>query len=369
LVAEDVSDVTDGVGESEGCVEGAVDGDRLLVVELGRGVVAEVSLDLAEAGEGLGEVVVVLLRAGVGDGFGENAVSVGKALLGAGQVALLEEGRHADTLAVGCNGSDKWGFGVVQWSMVRRVWMLGLVMVGTAAAQTGKPCPTDGSAKPKGCVAAADKSPGNAFPYPGDPEAPKTVAPTTAPVAAPDAPQAPAAPAGSPSDKFPYPGEVPAAPKAGGAGDKFPYPGETPPNSGSSSSSSSSSSSGGDDPAAAPDDKGPLKDEGTTGSTKSSRRRLRPPAQKVLSDPEREDEDLTVAKFYVSRGNLQGAYLRGKDAVKTQPDDPDGHWLLADVADKMGKKDEAVTEYEAYLKLDPDGDHVKAAKAALAKLK
>jgi Tfp pilus assembly protein PilF len=112
-----------------------------------------------------------------------------------------------------------------------------------------------------------------------------------------------------------------------------------------------------------------LKDEGTTGSTKSARRRLRPPAQKILSDSEREDEDITVAQFYVSRGNFQGAYLRSKDAVKMQPDDPDGHWLLASVADKMGKKDEAATEYEAYLKLDPQGDHVKAAKAALGKLR
>jgi Tfp pilus assembly protein PilF len=118
-----------------------------------------------------------------------------------------------------------------------------------------------------------------------------------------------------------------------------------------------------------PDDKPALKDEGTSGSTKSSRRRLRPPAQKILSDPEREDEDLTVAKFYMSRGNLQGAYLRARDAVKVQPDDPDGHILLADVAEKMGKKDEAVGEYEAYLKLDPEGEHVKAARGALAKLK
>jgi hypothetical protein len=242
-------------------------------------------------------------------------------------------------------------------------------MVGTAAAQTGTACPTDGSAKPKGCVEKQEKAPGNAFPYPGDtpdaaPAAPAAQVPKSV---APDAPATPA-PAGSAGDKFPYPGEekgAPSAPGAPGSG-KFPYPGETK-DPGESSSSSSSSSSGGDAPV--PDDKPALKDEGTSGSTKSSRRRLRPPAQKILSDPEREDEDLTVAKFYVSRGNLQGAYLRAKDAVKVQPDDPDGHILLADVAEKMGKKDEAVTEYEAYLKLDPEGDHVKAAQGALAKLK
>lgn len=224
----------------------------------------------------------------------------------------------------------------------------------TAMAQTGTPCPTDGSKKPKGCVEKKDAAPANAFPYPGEPDA-SPVAPAAPKTLAPDAPF----PVGG--NRFPYPGEEKNAPSAPGVG-KFPYPGQVP-----GESSSSSSSSGGDAPL--PEDKPPLKDEGTSGSTKSSRRRLRPPAQKVLSDAEREDEDLTVARFYMSRGNYQGAYLRARDAVKVQPDDPDGHWTLAEVADKMGKKDEAVAEYQAYLKLDPAGDHEKAAARALAKLK
>lgn len=224
----------------------------------------------------------------------------------------------------------------------------------TAMAQTGTPCPTDGSKKPKGCVEKKDAAPANAFPYPGEPDT-SAVVPAAPKTLAPDAPS----PVGG--NKSPYPGEEKNAPSAPGVG-KFPYPGQVP-----GESSSSSSSSGGDAPL--PEDKPPLKDEGTSGSTKSSRRRLRPPAQKVLSDAEREDEDLTVARFYMSRGNYQGAYLRARDAVKVQPDDPDGHWTLAEVADKMGKKDEAVAEYQAYLKLDPAGDHEKAAARALAKLK
>jgi Flp pilus assembly protein TadD len=136
---------------------------------------------------------------------------------------------------------------------------------------------------------------------------------------------------------------------------------------------SSSSSSGAGLPGAADDEdkdaKPGLKDEGTAGSTRSARRRLRPPAQKTLSDDERVDEDLEVAKFYTSRGNLMGAYLRAKDAVKVEPNEPDGHLALAGVAEKMGKKDEAMEEYTTYLKLDPDGDGVKAAKRALAALK
>jgi Tfp pilus assembly protein PilF len=91
-------------------------------------------------------------------------------------------------------------------------------------------------------------------------------------------------------------------------------------------------------------------------------------AQKTLSDDERVDEDLSVAHFYQQSGNLMGAYLRTKDAVKTEPDEPDSHLALAEVAQKMGKKDEAIAEYTAYLKLDPDGDGAKAAKKALEKM-
>jgi Tfp pilus assembly protein PilF len=90
--------------------------------------------------------------------------------------------------------------------------------------------------------------------------------------------------------------------------------------------------------------------------------------QKVQTDDERVDEDLRVAKFYMDDGDLPGAYLRAKDAVHVQPEYSETHYMLAEVAAKMKKKDEAVTEYEAYLKADPDGDHKKAAQRALARL-
>ena len=81
------------------------------------------------------------------------------------------------------------------------------------------------------------------------------------------------------------------------------------------------------------------------------------------------DEDLSVAKFYMGDGNLQGAYLRAKDAVKIQPDYSASHFALAQIAQKMKKKDEAIAEYQTYLKLDPDGEKAKAAKKALDELK
>lgn len=84
---------------------------------------------------------------------------------------------------------------------------------------------------------------------------------------------------------------------------------------------------------------------------------------------ERVDEDLRVAKFYLDDGNLTGAYLRAKDAVQVEPDYSETHFMLGQVAQKMKKKDEAVSEYKAYLKMDPDGDRTKDVKRALAELR
>jgi len=89
---------------------------------------------------------------------------------------------------------------------------------------------------------------------------------------------------------------------------------------------------------------------------------------KAQTDTERVDEDLSVAHYYLQSGNTMGAYLRAQDAVKTQPDYPAGHFVLAEAARKLKKNDEATTEYKAYLKLEPDGDEAKSAEKALAEL-
>jgi Tfp pilus assembly protein PilF len=67
--------------------------------------------------------------------------------------------------------------------------------------------------------------------------------------------------------------------------------------------------------------------------------------------------------------NFQGAYLRAQDAVRVQPDYSATHFALAVIAQKMKKKDEAIAEFQTYLKLDPDGDKAKAARKALDELK
>ena len=184
-------------------------------------------------------------------------------------------------------------------------------------------------------------------------------------------------------------GAAPAV-KKGLDGD-FPFPGEEGKDAGvsgtrdasggsdanSSSSSSSSSNSGDDtaDPAGAPDaagtpDAAGLTDKGSEGTPgRHLLHRVNPVGTKLQTADEREAEDLSVAKFYTDTGDLQGAYLRSQDAVKTAPDDPEAHFALATAALKLKKPDEAIAEYNACLKLDPTDKEAKEARKALSSLK
>ncbi len=181
-------------------------------------------------------------------------------------------------------------------------------------------------------------------------------------------PQTPA-PAKSAAEDHPFPGDVkPTAPPdtpapsttPSDAASQHPFP-TTPPAKPADPDSSSSSSSS-DDPDTAPQP--PTSDDTIH---PSSRRKL-PKVKRVQTDDERVDEDIKVAKFYMNDENYQGAYLRAKDAVTVQPDYSLAHFTLAQVAQKMKKKDEAVAEYQLYLKLDPDGEKAKDANKALAEL-
>ena len=194
-------------------------------------------------------------------------------------------------------------------------------------------------AKPQPCTSPRPASPSAAqqFPYPGE---------------------APATDAEHPAGQTTSPPAVPSTPK------EFPYPGE----SSSSSSSSSADNTGDADPTSTSRDPLPSPPGGDVSRAGSIRRKL-PKPQRMQSDEDREAEDLSVAKFYRQSGNVKAAYLRTKDAVKMQPDDPVAHFALAETARLLDKRDEAAAEYNAYLKLEPDGDHVKDAQKALVALK
>ena len=142
--------------------------------------------------------------------------------------------------------------------------------------------------------------------------------------------------------------------------------GDDDSSTGGSGSSGSSSRSGDDDDVApttaapnAPVKATKLKDLGSHADMSGVRAKL---------EETRVTDDLKIGRFYLQEGNTQGAYLRFKDAVERAPDDPDARFALAEAANRMNKRDEAVVNYQECLKLDPAGDHDKASRKALQKL-
>ena len=77
---------------------------------------------------------------------------------------------------------------------------------------------------------------------------------------------------------------------------------------------------------------------------------------------------MQVAGFYLSGGNFKGAYERAKDAVTLDKTDPAAHLALAESARKLGKLDEAETEYKQCLELDPVSKDRKVAERALKEM-
>lgn len=246
-------------------------------------------------------------------------------------------------------------------ALLTRLSLVACLLAGSAAAYaqaytppppdlTTSPCVSNKSescdtqpAKAPNLPAAADK-----FPFPGQ---------------SPDTP----APAGSP-DAFQNPDtQAPVPAKQNPVASQYPFPAESPDTPGSSSSSSSSSSDQGDAPPAdatpepSGDAKTALKDAGSSGSTRFSRRKIVVPEDL----DHRELEDLSVSKYYISTGNYVAAYSRAQDAIKLYPNDENAHIALAVAADKLDKKLEAVAEYHAYLAAAPDGEQAKSARHAL----
>jgi hypothetical protein len=210
--------------------------------------------------------------------------------------------------------------------------------------QTTRPC-----APPPAPAAKKPSSAAEQFPFPGEPSKPKN--PPDSPT--PATPDSPSPTKTTPSD----------------AAGQHPFPTQPPPKLPGDDSSSSSSSSGDDpNPAPNPNDDPTAKGDPSNPPEGTSVHRKLPKVKRVQTDDERVDEDLSVARFYLNDENYQGAYLRAKDAVSIQPEYSAAHFVLAEIAQKMKKKDEAIAEFQAYLKLDPEGEKAKAAKKALAEL-
>ena len=261
-------------------------------------------------------------------------------------------------------------FGIAAATVFWLAWSVASCGAQATPAANPAPCTVAPQPEPCGTKPANSGKPAEKFPFPGEPGTSST--PPAAPPSIGGVPETPDTSKTGP----------PLAPAAkDDTAKKFPFPGEpATPNldTDASGSSSSSSSSSGDDtvpanPDASAGGEPGLKDKGSEGATTTPGRhllhRVNPVATKLQTADERVTEDLDTAHFYIQTGNLQGAYLRSKDAVKTAPDDTDAHFALAEIAMKLDKRDEAIAEYNACLKLDPTAKQIKQARKALAQLK
>jgi tetratricopeptide (TPR) repeat protein len=212
---------------------------------------------------------------------------------------------------------------------VQNGWWLGAMLLaalaaGRLAAQTPAP---DGKNPP--APAASAPAPKEYIPFPEDDSKTNEIPEAHTPAAPATAPDAPAPRSGTP-----------AAP----GGDAGGY-------------SSSGDGAAGDPGAGTMPDtstrkKLELHDEGSAGHI----------------DTARADNDEVVADFYEKNGNYEGAYLRYKDAVTFNPDDPEAHYLMAEMARKTGKNADAIAQFNAGLKLDPKNKRAKEAQKALTEL-
>ncbi len=97
-----------------------------------------------------------------------------------------------------------------------------------------------------------------------------------------------------------------------------------------------------------------------------------PAASPVNSTPNNDEiaaKDIDVGYYYLKDKNYRAAESRLKEALELKPDASVALIGLAQAQQKLGQQDEARQNYEAYLKLDPDGPDADKVKKALAQLK
>jgi hypothetical protein len=85
----------------------------------------------------------------------------------------------------------------------------------------------------------------------------------------------------------------------------------------------------------------------------------------VVNDPARARKDTEVGTFYLKDGNVRGALLRYQEASAADPTNVNAIFGMAEAQRLLGKKDEAVRDYQMYLDIVPNGPRAKEAMKAL----
>jgi tetratricopeptide (TPR) repeat protein len=86
-------------------------------------------------------------------------------------------------------------------------------------------------------------------------------------------------------------------------------------------------------------------------------------------DPHKAAKNVEVGDFYFDKKNYRAAESRYEEALQWKPNDAIATFRLAVAEEKLGKKQDAVKNYEAYLKLLPQGEFAVQAKSGLERLK
>lgn len=86
-------------------------------------------------------------------------------------------------------------------------------------------------------------------------------------------------------------------------------------------------------------------------------------------DPHKAAKDIEVGDYYFKRKNYGGAESRYREALVYKENDAVATYKLAICLEKLNRPDEALTEYENYVKILPNGPEAGEAKKAIDRLK
>ncbi|HWJ48623.1 MAG TPA: tetratricopeptide repeat protein [Candidatus Udaeobacter sp.] len=86
-------------------------------------------------------------------------------------------------------------------------------------------------------------------------------------------------------------------------------------------------------------------------------------------DPHKAAKDVEVGDYYFKRKNYAGAESRYREALLYKNNDAVATYKLAVCLEKMNRPDDALSEYESYLRILPYGPEAAEAKKAIERLK
>jgi tetratricopeptide (TPR) repeat protein len=86
-------------------------------------------------------------------------------------------------------------------------------------------------------------------------------------------------------------------------------------------------------------------------------------------NPMKAMKDIEVGDFYYKKENYGAAISRYREALEFKPHDAEATFKLAEALNKTGDTAGAVENYQAYLKILPNGQYAKKTHEALDKLK